>query len=229
MGQVLLVRHGQASFGARDYDALSELGHRQAGLVADALRVRIGAVDVVASGNLSRQRDTAAPLAAALLPADGEVAYDDRWAEYDHEALLARQGGAWRRRASVAAETARTRDPKRAFQQALDEALEAWVADPEAEGEGESFGAFTRRCGAALDALVEDLDGGSAVVATSGGVIAAIAARELLVGGEGWVRLNRVMVNTGVTKLITGRRGVTLVSLNEHTHLEGDRALLSYR
>lgn len=229
MGQVLLVRHGQASFGARDYDALSDLGRRQADIVADALRARIGSVDVVASGALSRQRDTAAPLAAALLPPGAAVAEDERWAEYDHEALLARQGGAWRRRAAVAAETARTRDPKRAFQQALDEALTSWVADPEAEGRGESFGVFTRRCGAALDALVADLDGGSAAVATSGGVIAALAARELRVDGEGWIRLNRVMVNTGVTKLVTGRRGVTLVSLNEHTHLEADRELLSYR
>ena len=30
MGQLYLVRHGQASFGADDYDQLSELGRRQA-------------------------------------------------------------------------------------------------------------------------------------------------------------------------------------------------------
>ena len=29
MGTLYLVRHGQASFGADDYDQLSELGHRQ--------------------------------------------------------------------------------------------------------------------------------------------------------------------------------------------------------
>ena len=29
MGNLYLVRHGQASFGAADYDNLSELGHRQ--------------------------------------------------------------------------------------------------------------------------------------------------------------------------------------------------------
>ena len=37
-------------------------------------------------------------------------------------------------------------------------------------------------------------------------------------------------VNTGVTKLVTGRRGVTMVSFNEHGHLEGrDPELLTYR
>jgi broad specificity phosphatase PhoE len=30
VGQVLLVRHGQASWGAADYDVLSPLGERQA-------------------------------------------------------------------------------------------------------------------------------------------------------------------------------------------------------
>ena len=34
MGVLLLVRHGQASLGAADYDQLSELGHRQAQLPA---------------------------------------------------------------------------------------------------------------------------------------------------------------------------------------------------
>ena len=29
MGTLYLVRHGQASFGADDYDQLSELGHKQ--------------------------------------------------------------------------------------------------------------------------------------------------------------------------------------------------------
>jgi broad specificity phosphatase PhoE len=29
MGQVLLIRHGQASFGADDYDVLSDLGWTQ--------------------------------------------------------------------------------------------------------------------------------------------------------------------------------------------------------
>ena len=29
MGELVLVRHGQASFGAEDYDKLSPLGHQQ--------------------------------------------------------------------------------------------------------------------------------------------------------------------------------------------------------
>jgi hypothetical protein len=52
-----------------------------------------------------------------------------------------------------------------------------------------------------------------------------------LLGGDPalWSRLNVVCVNTGVTKVVTGRRGATLVSFNEHTHLEGEPELLTYR
>ena len=40
MGQILLVRHGQASWDAEDYDVLSEAGWEQSRLLGDALRQR---------------------------------------------------------------------------------------------------------------------------------------------------------------------------------------------
>ena len=45
-----------------------------------------------------------------------------------------------------------------------------------------------------------------------------------------WARLNPVTVNSSVTKVVVGRRGATLVSFNDHSHLEGmDGRLLTYR
>ena len=42
--------------------------------------------------------------------------------------------------------------------------------------------------------------------------------------------LNRVAVNAGVTKVVTGAAGATLVSFNEHAYLERQsRSLLTYR
>jgi hypothetical protein len=38
------------------------------------------------------------------------------------------------------------------------------------------------------------------------------------------------MANAGITKLVSGRSGVSLVSVNEHGHFEGPhRGLLTYR
>jgi hypothetical protein len=43
------------------------------------------------------------------------------------------------------------------------------------------------------------------------------------------VALNRVTVNTGVTKIVSGRAGTSLLSFNDHGHLEGAAELLTYR
>ncbi len=45
-----------------------------------------------------------------------------------------------------------------------------------------------------------------------------------------FVAFNRVTANTGVTKVVHGRSGTTLVSFNEHAHRERDgRSLVTYR
>jgi broad specificity phosphatase PhoE len=85
---------------------------------------------------------------------------------------------------------------------------------------GESFAAFTARVESALEAVASAQPRGSTtLVTTSGGVIGWIAATLLGAGVEQWIRLNRVCVNTGVTTLVTGRQGVSLVSFNDHSHL----------
>jgi len=37
MGSIFLIRHGQASFGAENYDVLSPLGHQQSEALGDHL------------------------------------------------------------------------------------------------------------------------------------------------------------------------------------------------
>ncbi len=83
MPVVHLVRHAQASYGAADYDALSELGREQSRVVGVELARRGLRDPLVLSGRLRRQRDTAElAMAAAGLPGEPEV--DGRWDEYDH-------------------------------------------------------------------------------------------------------------------------------------------------
>ena len=86
MPTVLLVRHGQASYGTDDYDVLSELGHRQSAALADALTARGVTPSLVVAGSLRRQRETAAPILAA---AGGiELGIDPAWNEYDSDDVL---------------------------------------------------------------------------------------------------------------------------------------------
>lgn len=213
MGVVYLVRHGQASFGADDYDKLSELGVEQSEAVGAELRRRGGEFAQVRCGTMVRQRDTA-------FAAGFDAVEDARWNEYDFLDVL---------RGQVSSGPAPT-DP-RGFQAALDEALVAWVASADADSYGESWRGFCSRINGALDDLVGSLGRGqNAVVFTSGGVIGALAAGAIGEQDRGFFGLHRVTCNAGITKLITGRSGTTLVSFNEHSHFDGEtRELLTYR
>lgn len=226
MPTVLLVRHAQASFGSDDYDVLSAVGRDQARLVAAALARRQMNVTRVGAGTARRQRETAEPFAVGLeLPLE----VDPRWNEYETEQVLACHG-----RAEVGLDGAGPGGREitsREFQAVLDGALEDWVRSGEATAAEQSWPAFLQSRLAVLADLAAALASGEiGVVFTSGGVIAAIAAQ--LLGGHAdlFPRLNRVLVNTGVTKLAVGEAGVSLVGFNEHVHIDdGGGALLTYR
>ena len=58
MGTLYLVRHGQASFGADDYDQLSELGQRQSRRLGAYFQERGLTFEAVITGSLKRQQQT---------------------------------------------------------------------------------------------------------------------------------------------------------------------------
>ncbi|MDO8250606.1 MAG: phosphoglycerate mutase family protein, partial [Rhodoferax sp.] len=62
MGTLYLVRHGQASFGAEDYDQLSALGRQQSLRLGDYFRQKGLNFDAVLSGTLRRHLQTYAAI-----------------------------------------------------------------------------------------------------------------------------------------------------------------------
>ncbi|MEV6899790.1 histidine phosphatase family protein [Amycolatopsis sp. NPDC051372] len=218
MGAIYLVRHGQASFGAADYDALSERGFEQSTVVGRELARRGVEFAQVRSGSLARQRDTAAT-ALKTLGSDAAVVEDPRWNEYDHVDISRHHAGG------------APQEDSRAYQGVLDAALGAWVAAGADGPCAETWPAFLERCTAGLTDVVESLGKGEhALVFTSGGVIGTIAGAVLGVPEVGLLKFNRVTVNTGITKLTSGRGGVNLLTFNEHPHFEAEAAqLLTYR
>jgi broad specificity phosphatase PhoE len=219
MPLICLVRHGQASFGAADYDVLSDLGREQAACVGEELRRRELRDPLVVSGTLRRQRDTAALLAEA---AGWSVAPDPdaRLDEYDHLDLL--------KRFPADGSEARARDgASREVQRLLDAALRAWIAAGDADG----WPAFSSGALAAVGDLAAGLARGrDAVVVSSAGVIAAVVAGLLSAPADGVVALNRAAVNAGISSVVAGSSGLSLLAFNDHAHVTGDRRhLLSYR
>lgn len=207
MGTIHLVRHGQASFGAADYDQLSELGTEQASAIGVSWEASGWAPTDAVAGGMKRHAQTA----IAAIDAYGGDGYDidARWDEYDHLAL-----------ARATDPTALGADPK-AFQASLNRAITAWMGGDTPAGE--TYLEFRGRVLAAFEQAVSQATSGRSVaVFTSGGPIAAVVSH-LLTGDDSlFQRLNDVVINASITTVIVGQSGTRLLAFNEHAHLPRD-------
>ena len=229
MGVILLVRHGQASWGAADYDQLSDLGTQQAEVLGGWLaRAGIRPTRLV-GGSLRRHRQT---VEAMVKGAEGagedlgdawgadDLLVDPGWDEYDHVQLLDVYGVD---RGVPQAPTGRSE-----LDAWFDAAVERWVAGAHDGDYPVSFPDFTDRVDGALRRTCEAAGSGeTVVVVTSGGPIGWAVTTLLDAATPTWQRLNPVLVNASVSKLAVGGRGTTAVSFNEHGHLPAD--LVTYR
>jgi broad specificity phosphatase PhoE len=222
MGVVLLVRHGQASFGADDYDVLSEEGWEQGRLLGRWLRERGVAPTAAIRGGMRRHRETAEAMhQGAAGWADAST--DPGWDEFDHLSVVAAYPDA----------PAGDLD-RREFQRVFELATARWVGGDYDDEYVEPWSAFRARVRSSFESAVTRAGAGeTAVVVSSGGPIAAVCAE--LVDPEAddvaharlWSRFNTVLVNTSVTQVVVGSTGARLLTFNEHAHLEGTR--VTYR
>jgi broad specificity phosphatase PhoE len=225
VGLLLLVRHGQASWDSDDYDVLSETGWEQSRLLGRALAARGLRPDVVVSGGMRRHRETAEACLGELGELGGSCTQqeDVGWDEFDHVGMLGR----------LPTDFAGEKPTKAEFQEWFERATDRWTDGEHDDDYTETFAGFTGRVRGALDRLASSVGSRTALVFTSGGPIAAatagLIAPDPVDAGRLWRRLNPVCVNSGVTRVVTGRRGATLVTFNEHTHLDGVPDVLTYR
>jgi broad specificity phosphatase PhoE len=226
---LLLVRHGQAAVGAYTGGSgeLTELGRRQAAATGQTLLSRGVTPDRLVSGSPTRQQETLALLGEAFSPDEPSLETDERWDEYDGTALLAAY--------PPAGEPPGPGESKaRFFQQVLDDSLGRWMAGEPPVGAGGALGSwdeFMARPTAAVSDLAASLGrGGTAVVATSAGVISSVVADLLGLTPAALLGIHRIVVNASVTSVILGSRGRHLLTFNEHGHLQADdTGLVTYR
>ncbi len=207
MGEIVLVRHGQANSHARteeDYDRLSPLGHDQAAWLGRWLRDNDRPFDRILSGTLRRHRETAAAM-------DIEAEADKRLNEMDYFNL----GRALEEVHGVPVPGAH------GFADHAPQVMRAWHA---AEIQGaESFAAFEARVVSVLQDAAEP--GRRVLCVTSGGVI-GMALRHVL--GLDPDRLAQVLLpilNTSLHRFHIRRAGTILAQFNAAPHLDApDRA-----
>jgi broad specificity phosphatase PhoE len=218
MRELLLIRHGQASFHAEDYDQLSLLGERQSALLGEWFAECSAKPDLVAMGPRVRHRDTAIPcLRAAGVEAQPIVL--PGLDEVDHLELLARLRPELAAPGALREAMKQEADPYRAFQQLFVDALDRWTGGKHDADYTQSWDSFRQR---ALDALQQLTESGANTLwaFTSGGPIAVIASALLQAHPSKAFELSWSLVNTGVTRLRLGSRGPSLMTYNAWPHLE---------
>jgi broad specificity phosphatase PhoE len=218
MTTLYLVRHGQASFKAENYDNLSELGHRQAAWLGEHFAARGIVFSRAVCGTLDRQRQTARTLLDAMgstLPAIEHPG----WNEYSGDSLYkAYHGEGWAK--------ARAKGDVREFYRTIKLALIDWSEEKLAGDLPETWRAFGERGEAAMRAACEGLpQGASVLAASSGGAISRAVSTLLEAPARTAIELNLQFRNSAFCEIFVSPRSMRLVSFNCIPHLDRpDRA-----
>lgn len=228
MGQIILLRHGQADLMGSDYDRLSTTGEEQARVTGAALARRGVVASVVVSGDLRRQSETArlARQAAGWTPA---LAVDPRLNEYDHTDVFGTVYPDMTSHAAISARIAESSNPRRAYQAMFETSFAAWLGGKRGPS-GVSWSDFRERSVSAVRDLALRLGSGQVGVAvTSGGVIAAVCQELLGLPDSEVLKLHNPLQNASLTKLLTRGGEMSMASFNETGHLAETPELVTYR
>jgi broad specificity phosphatase PhoE len=213
MGTLYLVRHGQASFGAADYDALSELGHRQSLRLGQYWRERGIGFDAVITGTLRRHRETWDGIAEGLGLSQREVLPWPGLNEYDSAAVIA---------TIHPAKLAKPDTPElyRHHFRLLREGLAAWMQGRAVPAGMPSYIDFLAGVTTALDHVRERHHGAKVLVVSSGGPISTAVGHVLRTPPETTIELNLRLRNTSVTEFAFTPKRHMLVGFNAISHLD---------
>jgi broad specificity phosphatase PhoE len=211
MGTLYLVRHGQASFGAADYDQLSALGTRQCQALGQWFAARGIRFEAVLRGTLKRHAQSLAGITSGF----GELPAALEWPglnEYDSDALL---------RTVHEGPLAVPTSPEmyRAHFRLLRDALARWMAGQTRPHGMPSWADFTAGVAAALD-HVRTQHAGDVLLVSSGGPIATAVHQVLGTPPATMIELNMRIRNSALTEFAFTPKRHMLQSYNHLPHLD---------
>lgn len=230
--EIYLLRHGQASFGSRNYDNLSDIGQKQARLLARYLISRGVHFDQIAHGNLVRQRDTAQPylLAASEKKHQPAQAEHPGFNEFQAEKVVKHYVPRLiQADPSMGQLLAEPEGLKKHFQKVFVTVIRSWQENQHPHDEIETWDDFHQRVNKALDDLLKDCPTGHQLgIFTSGGVITVLIQRALGGNHELMWRMNHRIANASITRLLWDGEQLHLSFFNNYHHLETEN-LLTFR
>ncbi len=211
MGTLYLVRHGQASFGADDYDLLSPLGQRQSVRLGEYFKYKGLTFEAAMTGTLTRQRQTFSGICEGM----GIAMEATPWAglnEYDSAALI---GAIYPHKL----EKPDTPELYKHHFRLLRDGLAQWMAGVVSPQGMPSYNDFAAGVTDALDYVRKHYEG-NVLLVSSGGPIATAVGQVLSTSPETTIELNMRIRNSSVTEFAFTPRRHTLVTYNTLPHLD---------
>ena len=236
MSELYMIRHGQASFGEKNYDRLSRMGVVQAEIVARHW-VRIGRkIDAIYVGGMKRQIDTAEALVSAYkdkqMPVP-EIIADEAFDEYDSAAVFEAQlPGMMEENPSISEKLAHIYTDKRTFQLLFEEAMNRWVSGACDVPGAVTWRGFNDRVTRGVRQIMQTQGAKKRLaVFTSGGPISVVVQEALGLTDKMAMALSWQIMNASITRFKYNAGGFALAGFNDITHLEmeNDPRLLTYR
>ncbi|WP_375279886.1 histidine phosphatase family protein [Pseudooctadecabacter sp.] len=204
MGELYLVRHGQANSGAKteeEYDRLSDLGHRQAQLLGTWMRDHEAPFDQVLAGSMRRHRETAQGMGYT------PDITDPRLNEMEYFALA---------RDMLTEHGVNPPSTPEDFAAHMPQTLAAWE-QATIKG-GEPFATFEARIMAALSEAAKP--GKRVLCVTSGGVISMVMRVALGLSTDQMAHMLLPIYNSSLHKFRIRPEGTFLTAFNAIPHLD---------
>jgi broad specificity phosphatase PhoE len=211
MGNLYLVRHGQASFGAADYDQLSELGQRQSVRLGEYFANKGLTFDAVLTGTLRRHAQTWAGIAQGA----GISMQPLEWPglnEYDSDAVIA----------TIHPHKLEKPDSPEMYRhhfRLLRDGLTQWMNGVVSPKGMPTYPDFLAGVTSALD-HVRKQHTGNVLIVSSGGPISTAVGHILGTTPETTIELNLRIRNSSVTELAFTPKRHMLVTYNTLPHLD---------
>jgi broad specificity phosphatase PhoE len=216
VSRLFVIRHGQASFGAEDYDQLSDLGAEQSRLLGAHLARHGHRLDAIYTGPRRRHHGTTTALregagaAGMELPEATMLEGLDEFPAFELFAQHAKQPAGDILREGGSKKLLRT----------IEEVCEKWMLGELDSGELESAADFEARVLDAFSRIRSEQGRGKTVaVVTSGGPVTISVKAALGLDPRKASELLWVIVNSAVTELLYRDDTMSLVGFNRVAHL----------
>ena len=211
MSNLYLVRHGQASFGAEDYDNLSELGHKQAVRLGEYFKQKDLKFDAVLTGTLRRHAQTWAGIAQGA----GLIHEPLQWPglnEYDSHAVIEAIH-------PYKLDKPDTPEMYRHHFRLLKDGLTQWMNGVVSPKGMPTYDEFQHGVVSALEHVRKNHTG-NVLIVSSGGPISTAVGHILGTTPEKTIELNLRIRNCSITEFAYTPKRHMLVTYNTLPHLE---------